>query len=61
MKITDKEKKLQNIIEMEHMLGEIQDLDVLLEKILSEARKIVNADAGSIYVVEDDNLKIKYA
>jgi response regulator RpfG family c-di-GMP phosphodiesterase len=61
MKSTAREQKLQKLIEMEHMLGEIQDLDVLLEKILGEARRIVNADAGSIYVVEDDNLKIKHA
>lgn len=61
MNSVSRERKLQNIIEMEHMLGEIQDLDVLLERILTESRAIVHADAGSIYVVEDDNLKIKYA
>ena len=58
---TSKEQKLQTIIEMERMLSEIQDMDVLLERILTEARGIVRADAGSIYVVEDNNLKIKYA
>ncbi len=56
-----REKKLQTIIEMERMLNEIQDLDVLLERILTESRGIVRADAGSIYVVDDNNLKIKYA
>ena len=56
-----REEKLQRIIEMEKLLGEIQDVDVLLERILTEARTIVHADAGSIYVVEDANLKIKYA
>ncbi len=56
-----REEKLQRIIEMEKLLGEIQDVDVLLERILTEARTIVHADAGSIYVVEDSNLKIKYA
>ena len=40
--------KLQKIIEIEKQLGEIQDVDVLLERILTETRKIVNADAGSI-------------
>lgn len=52
--------KLQKIIEIERQLGEIQDVDVLLEKILTETRKIVNADAGSIYVNEGNMLKIKY-
>ncbi len=46
--MTDKEKKLQHIIELERKLHDIQDVDVLLERILTEARKIVNADAGSI-------------
>ena len=45
------EDKLQRIIEIERELGEIQDVDVLLERILTETRKIVNAVAGSIYVV----------
>ena len=58
--IKNEEDKLQRIIEIERELGEIQDVDVLLERILTETRKIVNADAGSIYVVEGDKLKIKY-
>ena len=57
---TDHDDKLQRIIEIERELGEIQDVDVLLERILTETRRIVNADAGSIYVVEGDKLKIKY-
>lgn len=56
-----REKKLESIIEIEKLLGEIQDIDVLLERILTETRRIVNADAGSIYIVEGNNLKIKYA
>lgn len=56
----DHDDKLQQIIGIERQLGEIQDVDVLLERILTETRKIVNADAGSIYVVEGDKLKIKY-
>lgn len=55
------EQKLKKIIEIEHSLTTVKDLDVLLESILTEARKIVHADAGSIYIVEDDCLKIKYA
>jgi HD-GYP domain-containing protein (c-di-GMP phosphodiesterase class II) len=56
-----KEQKLQRIIELEKKLGEIQDVDVLLERILTETRSIVHADAGSIYEVDGKNLKIKYA
>ena len=57
----DENDKLQRIIELERQLGEIQDVDVLLERILTETKKIVNADAGSIYIVDGNNLKIKYA
>ena len=57
------------IIETDSELDKIQDYDLLLERILLEARKVVNADAGSIYVreVEDatglkvEKLAIKYA
>lgn len=55
------EQKLKTIFEIEKILNGIQDMDVLLERLLAEARGIVRADAGSIYVIENNNLKIKYA
>jgi len=59
----------KSIIRIDSELNQIQDLDLLLERILLEARKVVQADAGSIYIkqrVEDDGnhidkLFIKYA
>lgn len=57
----EKVEKLQRLIELEKKLGSIRDMDILLERLLIETRKIVRADAGSIYVVEGDNLRIKYA
>jgi len=56
-----REQKLERIVELEKILNEIQDIDVLLERILTEARSIVNADAGSIYVVEGNSLRIRYS
>lgn len=53
-------KQFDKIFEIEQKLSEIQDVDVLLENILTETRKLVNADAGSIYVVKDGFVKIKY-
>jgi HD-GYP domain-containing protein (c-di-GMP phosphodiesterase class II) len=41
-------------------LTEVKDVDVLLERILFEARKLVSADAGSIYIKEGDKLKFSY-
>lgn len=53
--------KLKEIIRLDSYLNKIQDLDILMERILYETRKMVNADAGSIYVKSDDQLVIYYA
>ena len=53
-------QKLTTIIKLGIELTETKDIDVLLEKILKEARKLVHADAGSIYIKEGDNLKFSY-
>ncbi len=60
---SSREEKLQKIIETEKILNDIQDIDVLLEQLLTEARSIVNADAGSIYVWDEKTklLSIKYS
>jgi len=57
-----------SILRTSSELGQIQDIDILLERILFMARKVANADAGSIYekqtVTEDgaevDKLFFKY-
>jgi HD-GYP domain-containing protein (c-di-GMP phosphodiesterase class II) len=54
-------EKLKNVIGVDSILNKIQDLDILLETILSEARNVLNADAGSIYIKEGDELAITYA
>ncbi len=54
-------EKLKQIIELDSELHKIHDLDILLERILYEARKVVNADAGSIYIKDGDHLVIQYA
>ena len=59
----------KSIIRLDSELNQIQDLDLLLERILYEARKVVHADAGSIYIKESfyeyegmvEKLAIKYA
>lgn len=54
-------EKLRNIISLDSELNKVQDEDILLERILLEARRVVGADAGSIYAVQDDHLVINYA
>ncbi len=57
------EKKKELITQIEERLREIRDVDILLESILSGARKIVNADAGSIYEYDskENKLWIRYS
>jgi len=50
-------KKILAIVEE---LGHIKDIDTLLERILREARHLTNADAGSIFLVENGMLKFSY-
>ncbi len=52
---------LGDIMRIDSRLNEIQDLDILLEEILREARRVVKADAGSIYIVDGDELQIRYS
>ena len=56
----DKEQKLESLINIGIELNQVKDLDILMEKILGAARRFVNADAGSIYIRENDNLKFSY-
>ena len=60
-KTRKKEEICSRIFEIESSLHNVQDVDVLLEIILTEARKVVSADAGSIYVVDGDSLSIRYS
>ena len=56
MAILDDSKKLSEILRLGSELNDVQDLDILLEKILFEARNFVCADAGSIQIREGDDL-----
>jgi response regulator RpfG family c-di-GMP phosphodiesterase len=46
-------EELKSVLNMDSEFNHIQDLDILLERILYEARRVVHADAGSIYVPEN--------
>lgn len=58
----DDQVQLQQLFEMNKELEKVGDVDGVLEKILDIARKLLNAEAGSIYVVIDDEfLEFRYA
>ena len=53
-------QKLDALARLGVDLNRIQDLDILMESILTEARRFVNADAGSIYIRDKDMLHFTY-
>ena len=54
-------QKMKSILAMDSELNQIQDLDILLEKVLQQARLVTNADAGSIYIKNGEQLKISFS
>ena len=60
MQLNRRRMNLKALFEIDSELIQIQDMDILLERILFEARRVLHADAGSIYVkeiVEEDGKK----
>ncbi|QTA78095.1 Putative phosphohydrolase, GAF and HD domains-containing [Desulfonema limicola] len=53
-------EKIETLTRLGIDLNLIQDLDMLMERILTEVRRFVNADAGSIYIREGDKLNFTY-
>ena len=59
--VRTREEILFDIMQTTSRLYSIRDKDILLERILTEARQALNADAGSIYLIEGTQLVIHYA
>ena len=57
--LTEKQK-LEVLTNLGTELNQVKDLDILMEEILTEARRVVNADAGSIYSRDKDTLRFTY-
>jgi len=53
-------EKLDRLTRLGTELNQVNDLDILMERVLTEARLFVNADAGSIYIRDDDALLFTY-
>jgi HD-GYP domain-containing protein (c-di-GMP phosphodiesterase class II) len=49
-----------NILHITEKLNNLKDVDTILDKILFEARLLARADAGSIFLVQDEKLKFSY-
>jgi len=57
--LSEKEK-IDLITQISRDINQVKDVDLLLERILTYARKFFNADAGSIYLKDGDELKFSY-
>ena len=57
--LSEKEK-IDLITQISFDINEVNDLDMLLERILTHVRTFFNADAGSIYLKQGDKLKFSY-
>lgn len=53
-------EKLSQIINLGFEVSQFKDLDVVMERILTLARRYVNAEAGSIYIREGERLNFSY-
>jgi len=57
--LSEKEK-LDTLVHLGVELNQVSDLDILLERVLTKARQVVNADAGSIYIRDGERLHFAY-
>lgn len=51
---------LQQILRISEDIHNINDIDILLDKILYEVRKFTSAEAGTIFLVNEGKLRINY-
>lgn len=56
----NKQKKFQHIIDASMEFAQAKDVDLLLEKILGAVKALTNADAGSIYLLENNVLRFHH-
>jgi HD-GYP domain-containing protein (c-di-GMP phosphodiesterase class II) len=54
------QEKIDLVTQISLDINEVKDIDLLLERILTNVRRFINADAGSIYLKEQDKLKFSY-
>lgn len=56
----ENDDKLSELLSINDELNHIKDIDSLLDAILSKTRRLTNADAGSIFLVENSTLNFSY-
>ncbi|MBG84602.1 MAG: hypothetical protein CMJ40_08655 [Phycisphaerae bacterium] len=59
--VSEQRGRLRSIAMLSNELARIQDIDILTERLLTEARRILVADAGASYLVDADQLRLTHA
>ncbi|MDP2644801.1 MAG: phosphohydrolase, partial [Desulfobacterales bacterium] len=54
------QEKMEALITLSMELNQVRDIDILMEHILNHARKVGGADAGTIFLREENKLKFSY-
>ena len=54
-------ERLRELNKIGAALSTVRDLDQLLDKILTSSMEITNSDSGSLYLVEEEHLRFKWA
>ncbi|PIE34227.1 phosphohydrolase [candidate division KSB3 bacterium] len=55
--MTERSQAFQQLLDVSKDFGQARDVDFLLEKILTTARRLGNAEVGSIYIMEGEVLR----
>lgn len=53
--------RVQSLVQVGLELNKLQDFHVLMDRILSEARRLIHADAGTLYIREGGTLRFAYS
>jgi response regulator RpfG family c-di-GMP phosphodiesterase len=59
-KCDDAYETISHILRVSEELSDLKDVDAILDRILHEARELSNADAGTIFLVDEGTLKFSY-
>nr|WP_321259891.1 HD domain-containing phosphohydrolase [uncultured Pseudodesulfovibrio sp.] len=59
-RLTSRDDAVMAILKTTEEVNQLKDVDTILDKILYESRQLSGADAGSIFLVEDDSLIFSY-
>ncbi len=59
--VSQQRDRLRSIALLGNELARIRDIDILIERLLHEARHILRANAGAAFLVEGDHLRLTHA